>query len=702
MHATQIGTVKDLARRMELIPATEGLRQVTFLIGAGCSLSAGIPTVNRIAQTEVQKLAEHLGLGQHDNPSVALALLGEKKGYFTGHLDIARKHDPALVNWGQVYDVLFKDIYSSPYEVAKVFKDLIRNSSPKINWAHLSLGELAANNWIATTITTNFDLLALEGYARAGVIPVVSDGIESLDRIDPRPGTPQLLQINGSIHSYRLRNGADDLDGVQNSPAAISCFRSLYQNSAVFVVVGYAGREPQIMQLLEASAESFPDHHVFWCLYSSNPEDLSQNARDFLSHSKNARLIIGQDADRFFFDLCAELGVQSPLSLRDPVAFQQRRLDGIFSPGTGSQLEPITQEIEEAHRILSALRDCSNPAPEKAIGRKARQPRPKSAKSDETTEPKTGDLTASETEPKDFSARRASFLELLEAGRERGDAGKLRDAISLAREMIDIAKNPDERGTALDDLGNALRTLGDREVDSARLEQAVAAFRAALEERTRDRVPLDWAATQNNLGNALFSLGEREAGTERLEQAVAAYRDALEERTRDRVPLEWAMTQNNLGTALATLGEREAGTARLEEAATAFRAALEERTRDRRPLDWAGTQNNLGNALSALGQREAGIARLEQAVTAYRAALEERTRDRVPLGWAGTQFNLAHLALALHAKTNDPAHLRQAREAAVLAREVFAESSHHQTALCDRLLARIAALDSGEDPPPPP
>ena len=78
----------------------------------------------------------------------------------------------------------------------------------------------------------------------------------------------------------------------------------------------------------------------------------------------------------------------------------------------------------------------------------------------------------------------------------------------------------------------------------------MAAYRAALEERRRDRVPLDWATTQNNLGNALGSLGERESGTARLEEAVVAFRAALEERRRDRVPLDWAMTQNNLGAAL--------------------------------------------------------------------------------------------------------------------------------------------------------
>ena len=68
-------------------------------------------------------------------------------------------------------------------------------------------------------------------------------------------------------------------------------------------------------------------------------------------------------------------------------------------------------------------------------------------------------------------------------------------------------------------------------------------------------------------------LGERESGTARLEAAVAAYREALQEWTRERVPLDWAMTQNNLGLALQRLGKRESGTARLEAAVAAYRDA---------------------------------------------------------------------------------------------------------------------------------
>jgi len=129
---------------------------------------------------------------------------------------------------------------------------------------------------------------------------------------------------------------------------------------------------------------------------------------------------------------------------------------------------------------------------------------------------------------------------LYEHGRDRGSNVHLIALIILRRKLLDTASSDDERGIAQNNLGLALWTLGERESGTARLEEAVAAYRDALKERTRERVPLQWAATQNNLGTALSTLGARESGTARLEEAVAAYRDALKERTRERVPLQWA------------------------------------------------------------------------------------------------------------------------------------------------------------------
>jgi beta-galactosidase len=134
---------------------------------------------------------------------------------------------------------------------------------------------------------------------------------------------------------------------------------------------------------------------------------------------------------------------------------------------------------------------------------------------------------------------------------------------------------------------------------------------------------LDIAAkTQSNLGAALYILGKREGRTAKLAAAVAAYREALKELTREHAPFFWAMTQENLGVALRSLAERESGTENLEAAVAAHREALTERTRDRVPLDWATSFGNEGVALMLLAERRGDLGMAETAVSQINAAFE--------------------------------------------------------------------------------
>jgi tetratricopeptide (TPR) repeat protein len=274
--------------------------------------------------------------------------------------------------------------------------------------------------------------------------------------------------------------------------------------------------------------------------------------------------------------------------------------------------------------------------------------------------------TASAHEGKRIGYLQKEADALYQQGNEFGDNAALISAIERRKVLLEVM--PRER-VPLDwamtetSLGITLRALGERESGTARLEEAVAAFRAALAECTRDRVPLAWAMIQNNLGNALLILGERADGTARLEEAVAAFRAALGEYTRERVPFDWAATQNNLANALGRLGERENGTARFEEAIVAFHEALKETPRERVPLEWAATENNLGNALGRLGERAGGTARLEEAVAAFREALKELTRARVPLAWAKAQNNLGNALEILGEREGGTARLEEAAAA---------------------------------------
>jgi tetratricopeptide (TPR) repeat protein len=277
-------------------------------------------------------------------------------------------------------------------------------------------------------------------------------------------------------------------------------------------------------------------------------------------------------------------------------------------------------------------------------------------------------------------------------------ADRLSPFIARVRSLLDASPNrpgwdSDARGSTRMVLGYALDVLGEQSGRKEPLEEAVAVYKAALEERTRERVPLKWASTQNNLGTALVRLGERESGTQRLEEAVAVYKAALEERTRERVPLKWASTQNNLGTALTALGERESGTQRLKEAVAAYKTALEERTRERVPLDWAMTQNNLGAALTALGEQSGRKEPLEEAVAVYKAALEERTRERVPLDWAMTQNNLGTALTALGERESGTQRLEEAVAAYKTSIEVFESGqAAYQVKITEANLQKAEAL----------
>jgi tetratricopeptide (TPR) repeat protein len=115
----------------------------------------------------------------------------------------------------------------------------------------------------------------------------------------------------------------------------------------------------------------------------------------------------------------------------------------------------------------------------------------------------------------------------------------------------------------------------------------------------------------NALGSALARLGERENGTERLKEAIETYRTALEEHTRERVPVDWAVTQSNLGNTLTnlgqleiSLGQLEIGTERLQEAVQAYQFALQELRECGGTYYLEIVQAGLARVLSIIAQRE--------------------------------------------------------------------------------------------------
>ncbi|MBD2251167.1 CHAT domain-containing protein [Nostoc parmelioides FACHB-3921] len=179
------------------------------------------------------------------------------------------------------------------------------------------------------------------------------------------------------------------------------------------------------------------------------------------------------------------------------------------------------------------------------------------------------------------------------------------------------------------------RIQGDK---AENIENAIAAHTAALTVYTREALPLDWAMTQYNLANAYRERIEGDKA-DNIENAVAASTAALSVYTREALPGDWAETQNNLGLGYKDRIKGDKAD-NIENAIAAFNAALSFQTREALPADWAGTQNNLGLAYRdrIKGDRADNI---ENAIAAFNAALSFQTREALPRDWAMTQNNLA-------------------------------------------------------------
>ena len=173
------------------------------------------------------------------------------------------------------------------------------------------------------------------------------------------------------------------------------------------------------------------------------------------------------------------------------------------------------------------------------------------------------------------------------------------------------------------------------------LENAIKAFHGALTvAHKREASPFKWALTQHNLGNAyarIYEVKTREVYY--IENAIKAYKAALQVRTREAFPEYWAMTQISLGRAYWYRRIKGDISENVENAIEANQAALEVYTHQAFPQQWAMTQSNLGAAYKDRIKGNQGE-NIKNAIEALEAALQVRTREAFPYDHTETLFKL--------------------------------------------------------------
>jgi tetratricopeptide (TPR) repeat protein len=363
-----LATVKDVAESIIMAQQPAGLGRTIFFIGAGCSVSARVPAVPAIAQRMVQEIAgKFRTCPDGSDPATCYFSLLTKERISPCFNDpqpagASTTHPATAINWHSVYDQCFDKHFRSPDDVRDLFGRILADCGDAINWAHLCLGELCAQSYVSTVLTTNFDQLVLTGMANAGLLPVVCDGLESLNRLSSSPSHPQLVELHGSRHTYRLRNRPSEVASVAEQPGAISSVLGLFNTARTFVAVGYGGREDGVMDLLIEAARTYPDKNMFWVEYSEDITRVGPKVREFLSYSSNSSVVAGQDADKFFLELCREMGVGPPGAVREPLARYRSVLNNLKRSDIA--LQDIMAEMDRSSNLLVTLEDCERQANE--------------------------------------------------------------------------------------------------------------------------------------------------------------------------------------------------------------------------------------------------------------------------------------------------------------------------------------------------
>jgi Plant specific mitochondrial import receptor subunit TOM20. len=510
-------------------------RGCSLLIGAGCSVTGGIATAPGFVR-----------------------LIGDRFKAAHGRAEARMSSGPpsypqcmAELSRGQQRDLINEQV-----------------SGARINWAHMAIAQLIREGYVDRVLTTNFDPLVLRACAMLGEFPAVYDfAISQLFRPGELP-EKAVFHLHGQSTGFVLMNTETEVE--EHSQRLGPLFHDAGQ-ARPWIIVGYSGDNDPVFDHL-AKVDRF-DYGLFWVGYKD--EEPKQHVREkLLLAEKDAYIVRGFDADRFFVELARKLECFPPDFVQRPFSF----LKGSLS--TLTEYRPLVGDTEID--ILRELRELID----RAIAQ------------------------FEEPEPGDTRQRSSEAIEL--AATSLLMAGKHEDLAELAEMLGDemstgfrelIAWSHIQQGDALSD--QALTKSG---------EAADALFQAAGEKYAQALATKpDMHEALNNWGTALSDQAQTKSGKAAdtlFQTAGEKYAQAL------TIKPDMHEALNNWGTALSDQAKTKSG-----EAADALFQAAYQKYAEALAIkpDMHEALNGWGTALSDQAQTKIG----EVADALFRAACEK-------------------------------------------------------------------------------
>lgn len=286
MHAGELkgrAAVQDAIERIAAAVRSASYRKekCTLLIGAGCSITAGIKSAPGI----VADIRESRGKTDRTDLSY----------YYDKALERAKQRDHRLVQptYGDCMSIL------PPGPQRELLRGYIDRA--KLNWAHVGIGALVSAGYVDRILTTNFDPLIARGCAVFHEFPAVYDLTMSPKLKLEDLADKAVFHLHGQRNGFSLLNSDADLRAQKQN---VKPLFDHARGNRTWIVCGYSGDNDPLMELI-VEQECY-DFELFWIDIKDEPparlRPLTERCEETF-----CRYFRFPGADQFFIRLAKEL-----------------------------------------------------------------------------------------------------------------------------------------------------------------------------------------------------------------------------------------------------------------------------------------------------------------------------------------------------------------------------------------------------------
>lgn len=310
--------VQEIAQLLK--QAKENKKPYVFFTGAGCSMSADIPSATGL----IKEIRE--------NFPIQIKNIDEEKDKY---------------NYGKYMSALDKD------ERRRLLKPHIIDNK-NINWAHIALACLIQAEYIQRVLTFNFDSILSRACNMLGLHPSIYDFATANPHLYHLINDPSIVHLHGQGTGFIQLNTEDE---TKKHTEKLSDFIAATLNSNPSLFIGYSGNADEFFPLLKEKYSE--QHRLIWAGTKASIEEIeAESVKEFLTDNQNITHYIGNiDADDFLIQLAKELNCFPPELFSNPYAFLNNQLSVIQPYPLGDGLDILenlsTYLNEQAKKPLS-------------------------------------------------------------------------------------------------------------------------------------------------------------------------------------------------------------------------------------------------------------------------------------------------------------------------------------------------------------